>query len=177
MVKRGFLVVIGGAALAASLVGCGGSDSGSDASSSESASSSASSSAESSASESSETAAASGDTAVLIDGQPQEIQGEVMCNVVNNAMTIIIGDASGAGLTVIVSQDDPPVVNSVVFGNVGAGAGLTYQEGTPTGSAEATKDGQTYHVTGEAFSASFDINNPMDATAGNKPFDITVTCP
>lgn len=173
--KKEFLVVIGGAALvAAGLVGCG-SDSGSEASSS-----SASSSASESASESSETsseAAAASDTVVTIDGQPQDIQGEVNCNVVNDAMTIVIGDASGSGLTVIVSQADPPAVQSVVFGNVGAGSGLAYQEGTGSGSATATKDGNTYHVTGEAFSADIDLSNPMDATAGNKPFDISVTCP
>lgn len=179
--KRGFLVVVGGALVAIGLAGCGG-DSGSESSSS--ASSSASSSSESaseSASSSSESAsssaaAAPGDTVVTIDGQPQDIQGDVSCNVVNGDMSITIGDASSGGLSVILTQADPPVVKSVGLGTFD-GSALGYTEGTGMGSAEATVDGSTYHVTGEAFSAQIDFSDPLNADVGTKPFEITATCP
>jgi lipoprotein LpqH len=86
-------------------------------------------------------------------------------------VNIAIGDAA-TGIAAVLSDADPPVVHSVGLGNVN-GVTLGYQEGVGQGNAEATKDGNSYKITGTA--TGIDMQNPTQPV--NKPFEIDVTCP
>jgi ipoprotein LpqH len=155
LVKRGFLVAVGGAAIViAGLSGCG-----SDEKKSETTG------------ETSSAAVAEGKTTVTIDGQDQQVQGTIACSSMGGNMNIAIGDAT-TGIGAVVSTGDSPTVQSVGLGNVN-GVTLGYQSGTGQGDAKAEKDGNTYKISGTA--TGVDMANPMQPV--NKPFEIEVTCP
>lgn len=168
---RGFIVGVGGAAvLLAGLVGCS-SDKKSENSASSSEKVTASPSSVVSATSGSMTASAGAGTAkVSIDGQPKEMQGQIACTTAMGNLNIAIGDAA-SGIAVVMSPDASKVT-SVGLGNIN-GVALGFQEGAPGGSASATKDGNTYKVSGTA--TGVDMANPMQPMT--KPFEIEVTCP
>jgi ipoprotein LpqH len=156
VVKRGFLVAVGGAAIViAGLSGC---------SSDEKKS-------EGPATETGTAASGAGETKVTIDGQDQNVQGTVVCSAMGGNMNIAIGDAA-TGIAAVVSSGDSPTVQSVGLGNVN-NVTLGYQAGTGQGEANAEKDGNTYRISGTA--TGIDMANPMQPV--NKPFEIEVTCP
>lgn len=164
--KRGFLVSVGGAAIViAGLAGC----------SSDSGSSESTTSAESSdtatASASAEATSAPGAAKVVIDGQDQNIQGTVACTSMGGNLNIAIGQAT-TGIGAVVTEADPPTVQSVGLGNVN-GVTLGFQQGTGQGNAEVEKDDKTYNIKGNA--TGVDMANPMQPVT--KPFEIEVTCP
>ena len=163
--KRGFLVAIGGAAIVvAGLAGCGSNESTSSETTTE----------ETNTVEATETAsatAAPGETKVTIDGQDQNVAGTVTCATMGGNVNIAIGEAT-TGIAAVVSEADPPVVQSVGLGNVN-GVTLGFQAGVPQGNAEAKKDGNTYTITGTA--TGVDMANPLQPV--NKPFEIVVSCP
>ena len=162
MVKRGFLVAVGGAAIViAGLSGCG-----SDEPKSESPATTAEATTGAGTAE-----AGSGGSKVTIDGQDQNVQGTVVCTAMGGNMNIAIGDAV-TGIAAVVSEGDSPTVTSVGLGNVN-GVSLGYQSGTGQGEATAAKDGNTYKISGTA--TGIDMANPMQPV--NKPFEIEVTCP
>jgi lipoprotein LpqH len=164
VVKRGFVVAVGGMAiLVAGLSGCSSDEKKSDSESPSSASAEAS----------SETATASsgaGETKVTIDGQDQQVSGTVVCTAMGGNMNIAIGDAA-TGIAAVVSEDGS-TVQSVGLGNVN-GVTLGYQNGTGQGEAKAEKDGNNWTVSGTA--TGIDMANPMQPV--NKPFEIAVVCP
>jgi lipoprotein LpqH len=163
-VKRGFVVAVGGAAIViAGLSGC---------SSGKKAESPATSAeATTGAETASATAAPSGGgTKVTIDGKDQNVAGTVVCSAVGGNMNIAIGDAA-TGIAAVLSSDGS-TVQSVGLGNVN-GVTLGYQSGAGQGEARATKDGNTYKITGTA--TGVDLANPTQPV--NKPFEIDVTCP
>ena len=164
--KRGFVVAVGGAAIViAGLSGC------STAKKSEStSSSSASSSAAGTASASATAAPSGGGTKVTIDGKDQNVSGTVVCSSMGGNMNIAIGEAT-AGIAAVLSSDGS-TVQSVALGNVN-GVTLGYQSGTGQGDATASKDGNSYKISGTA--TGIDMANPMQPV--NKPFEIDVTCP
>lgn len=176
--KRAFAVAVSGAAiLIGGLVGCSNDSSNSD------RVNEATESAKSAVNEATETAKSAVTSAtdaareamdgpsVSIDGEDQNIEGDVTCAAMGGNIQIAIGDAAG-GVGAQVSEGDDPVVRSVGLGNVG-GVALGYTEGAPGGEATATKDGNTYTITGTASGA--DMANPMEMVT--KPFEIKVTCP
>ena len=162
--KRGLVVAIGGAAIViAGLSGC----------SSDKKSESATTTAEATteAGTASATAAPSGGgTKVTIDGQDQNVKGTVVCSAMGGNMNIAIGDAA-TGIAAVLSEDGA-TVQSVGLGNVN-GVTLGYQSGTGQGEAKATKDGNSYKISGTA--TGIDMANPMQPV--NKPFEIAGTCP
>lgn len=165
---RGLTVGVGSAAvLVAGLVGC--SSKKAESTGSEKASE-APSSAVSATSGSVTASAGSGTATVTIDGKPKDVTGSIACTTAMGNMNIGIGDTS-TGIAVVMSPDASKVT-SVGLGNVD-GVVLGFQDGAPGGSASATKDGNTYKVTGTA--TGVDMANPM--TPMTKPFEITVTCP
>jgi lipoprotein LpqH len=166
VVKRGFLVAVGGAAIViAGLSGCS-----SDEKKSESPATSTE--ATTGAGTASATAAPSGGgTKVSIDGQDQNVAGTVVCSTMGGNMNIAIGDAA-TGIAAVVSDGDSPTVTSVGLGNVN-GVTLGYQSGTGQGEAKAEKSGSTYTISGTA--TGIDMANPTQPV--NKPFEIEVTCP
>jgi lipoprotein LpqH len=165
LVKRGFVVAVGGAAIViAGLSGC------SSGKKSESTGSSASSSASGTASASATAAPSGGGTKVTIDGQDQKVSGTVVCSTMGGNMNIAIGEAA-TGIAAVLSSDGSSV-QSVGLGNVN-GVTLGYQSGAGQGEAKATKDGNSYKISGTA--TGIDMANPMQPV--NKPFEIDVTCP
>src|SRR5262249_49501521 len=119
-VKRGAMITLAGAAiLAAALAGCS--------SNGHVASTSAS------------------NTKVLIDGQDQKVQGNVACMTSNGTVKIAIGGVA-TGVGAMVTDANPPQVQSVVLGNVN-GVSLGWAQ-AGKGNAQATKHGSTYKITG-----------------------------
>jgi len=115
--------------------------------------------------------AGAGSAKVTIDGQPQNINGQVVCATAGGNYNIAIGEAA-TGIAVVMAPD-ASVVHSVGLGNVN-GVTLGYQEGVPGGAAAtATKDGNNIKVSGTA--TGIDMANPMAPVT--KPFEIEVTCP
>lgn len=113
--------------------------------------------------------AGTGSAKVTIDGQPKEVQGQIACTTAMGNLNIGIGDGA-TGIAVVMSPDASKVT-SVGLGNLN-GVALAYQEGTG-GEAKATKDGNTYKISGTA--TGVDMANPMQPA--KKPFEIEVTCP
>lgn len=163
--NRALVLAAGTAAIVAgTLAGCS-----SDKSTSEQVSS-ATDSAKSAASSVSEAVTGdAGDSKVTVDGADQKVEGPVVCTAMGGNVQIAMGGGLGAQL----SEGDNPVVHQVGLGNFN-GQALAYQEGVPNGGeAKATKDGNTYTITGKAIAV--DMANPMQPTV--KPFEVKVTCP
>ena len=85
-------------------------------------------------------------------------------------LSIAVGEQT-TGVAVVMTPDGSKVT-SVGLGNVN-GVVMGYQDGAPGGEATATKDGQTFTITGTA--TGVDMANPMQPMT--KPFEIRVTCP
>jgi lipoprotein LpqH len=167
-VKRGRLVAVAGAAIVvASLAGCG-----------EDKKSSTTTETNGTTTAGTATATAGASQAkVAIDGQDQNIQGQVACTTTGDTVNIAIGDAT-SGIGAVLSNAQPPEVKSVGLGNVnGVTLGYQQDQGVPEGvnwsDAEATKDANTYKITGHAM--GIDTANPTQPVY--KPFEINVTCP
>jgi ipoprotein LpqH len=108
---------------------------------------------------------------VIIDGQNQNVTGQVTCTPANGNVNIGIGDPSN-GIGAVVSSADPPVVQAVGLGNL-TGATLGYSAGAPNqGTVQATKSGNSYTIKGTA--TGIDTTNQQQLS---KPFEMDVTCP
>lgn len=165
--KREFVVAVGGVAiLVAGLSGCSSSEK-----KAESGGSSATASVKAEGGGAS-VSTGSGSAKVTIDGKEQQVSGAIVCAKQGGNVNIALGQGM-TGITAVVSESDPPTVSAVQLGNVG-GVALQYAPGAPGGSAEATKDGNTYTIKGNATGA--DMSNPM-AGPVTKPFELEVTCP
>lgn len=155
--KRELTVAVAGAAiLVAGISGCS-----SDKKSSSGSSSGASTSASS---------GGGGGTKVIIDGKDQNVSGSVVCTTVAGNVNIAIGGAA-TGIAAVLTDANPPVVTSVGLGNVN-GVTLAYAAAGGGGNASATKNGNSYKITGTA--TGVDMANPTQPV--NKPFEIDVTC-
>ncbi|WP_439029662.1 lipoprotein LpqH [Gordonia terrae] len=143
--------ILGAAAVAVALTACGSDDS--------SSSSSGSTDAEAS---------------VTVDGKELELSDKTVgCTDTAGKVTIGIGSGSGtSGIGVVLTSGDSPEVESVGLGSLD-GVTLGYQKGAGQGSAEVTKDGDTYTVSGEA--SGIDLANPTQPVT--KAYEIKVTCP
>lgn len=168
--KRGLVVTVAGAAvLVAGLSGCSKDDNKS--TSTTSAKTSSSTAATTSAAGGPSATAGASTAKVTIDGQPQNINGQVVCATAGGNLNIAIGEAT-TGIAAVLSAD-ASTVQSVGLGNVN-GVTLGYTAGVPGGAnATASKDGNTYKISGTA--TGVDMANPMQPV--NKPFEIQVTCP
>lgn len=122
-------------------------------------------------------ATSASNTKVVVDGHDQTVQGAVACTTAGGTVNIAIGGpAAGAGaaptgIGAVLTDANPPVVRSVALGNVN---GVSLGVGGTSGHATATKDGNSYKITGTA--SGVDMSNPM-AGPVSKPFEIDVTCP
>lgn len=165
--KRGFVVAVAGAAvLVAGVSGCS-----KDEKKTESTTAASSPAATATTSAAETPSAGAGTAKVTIDGQPQNINGQVVCATAGGNYNIAIGEAA-TGIAIVMSED-ASTVQSVGLGNVN-GVTLGYTAGVPGGAnATATKDGNNIKVTGTA--TGVDMANPMQPV--NKPFEIEVTCP
>jgi lipoprotein LpqH len=114
-------------------------------------------------------------TQVIVDGQNQNVNGQVTCNSANGVTTIGIGDAT-AGLGAVVSNDNPPIVHSVGLGSVN-GVTLGFSDAAPNqaNNAGAAVNGKSYAIKGTA--SGTDMSNPNQPQTVTKPFEMDVTCP
>jgi lipoprotein LpqH len=145
--------VLGAAVVVASVAGC------------------SSSTTKTGSSSSSSTSAASIVTKVVVDGQDQNVAGTATCTVAGDNTNIGIGDPTN-GVGAVVSNTDPPAVHAVGLGSPN-GSTLGYSDAAQgQGSAEATKVGNSYKITGTA--VTLDATNAQPVT---KPFELDVACP
>jgi lipoprotein LpqH len=105
---------------------------------------------------------------VTIDGKNQNVSGQTVCTTVSGDTSILIGGSS-TGISAVIAGDNS--VKAVVLGNVN-GVTLGFTAGTGKGNASATKNGNSYKITGNA--TGVDMANPMQPV--NKPFEIDVAC-
>lgn len=112
---------------------------------------------------------------VTVDGQKQNVTGQVTCNSANGNTTIGIGDAT-AGLGAVVSNDNPPIVHSVGLGSVN-GATLGFSDAAPNQGSNAgvAVNGKDYAIKGTA--TGVDMSNPQQPKTVTKSFEMAVTCP
>ncbi|HEX5253756.1 MAG TPA: lipoprotein LpqH [Mycobacterium sp.] len=157
--KRGIVVGVAGVALVvAASAGC----------------SSNKSSTGSSGSPSSSAATAAGPM-LTVDGQNQNISGQVTCTAAGDNVNIGIGDPT-AGLGAVVSNGNPPLVHSVGLGTVN-GVALGFSDAAPnqSGSAGAAVNGKDWAIKGTA--TGTDMSNPQQPQQVTKPFELDITCP
>jgi ipoprotein LpqH len=155
-VKRGIVVGVAGVAMVvAACAGCSSNKSNTGASSS--------------------AAPAAAGPQVTVDGQKQNVTGQVTCNTANGVTTIGIGDAT-AGVGAVVSTDNPPIVHSVGLGSVN-GVTLGFSDAAPNqgSNAGAAVNGKSYAIKGTATGA--DMSNPNQPQTVTKSFEMDVTCP
>ena len=157
--KRGILIGVAGmAVVVAACAGCSSNKSNTGSSSS-----------------SSSAAPAAAGPQVTVDGQKQDVSGQVTCNSANGNTTIGIGDPT-AGVGAVVSNDNPPIVHSVGLGSVN-GVTLGFSDNAPNqgSNAGAAVDGKTYAIKGTA--TGVDMSNPNQPQTVTKSFEMDVTCP
>ena len=151
--QRIWVGIAAAATVVAGLAGCSGNKPGTSASSSSSA-------------------PAPGGNKVIIDGQTQNVTGQVSCTQVNGNLSIGIGDPT-SGIGAVVTNADPPVVQAVGLGNL-TGATLGYSAGAQNqANAQATKSGNSYTIKGNATG----VNSANPQQALTKSFEMDVTCP
>lgn len=152
--KRGFVVAVAGAAIVvAGLTGCSSSNKACNGGACASG--------------------GQGTAKVTVDGKDQSVSGKIVCGTQGNTVTIGVGDTTAQNyVSAQVTTDNPPKVNVVSLGKGSGQQPLTVGPGM--GDATATKDGNTYKITGHA--GAVDMSNPM-AGVQTKPFDMEVTCP
>ena len=112
---------------------------------------------------------------LIVDGQNQNVTGQITCNSANGNTAIGIGDAT-AGLGAVVSNDNPPIVHSVGLGNVN-GVTLGFSDAAPNqaSNAGAAVNGKSYAIKGTA--SGVDMSNPQQPKQVSKSFELDVTCP
>ncbi|AWV48371.1 lipoprotein [Mycobacterium leprae Kyoto-2] len=111
--------------------------------------------------------AAAGETKVTIGGQPQKVSGPVVCSTTNGKFSIAIGDMITG--VIVGLEPDASVVHNAGLGTID-GVVIAFTEGVPSENANATKNGNTYQITGTA--------SGVDNTGQqiHKSFEIEVTC-
>src|ERR1700754_5072957 len=117
-----------------------------------------------------------GSTEVKVDGK--DLSGldmkSVTCVKQGGKINVASGAINGqAGLAVVMSDANPPTVESLGMSVDGNALAVSSMGGAQVGKADVKVDGSTYTITGEASGA--DIKNPM-AGMISKPFTVKVTC-
>ena len=119
---------------------------------------------------------------VTIDGQDQNVGAPVTCATMGGQVSISISAGSDTpnetpkrGDLINLTDDNPPRVVTVALTDPN-GVMITYSQGVPLGTAQATKDRNSYKITGTALGVN--MSNPNQPRPTDKPFDfeIDVTC-
>lgn len=109
---------------------------------------------------------------VTIDGQNQNITGQISCTPAGGNLNIGVGDPT-TGIGAVITTANPPAVQSVGLGNVN-GVTLGYSAAAPNqGNVQATKNGNSYTIKGTA--TGVNMSSPPQPVT--KPFEMDVTCP
>ncbi|OMC46325.1 hypothetical protein A5745_12585 [Mycobacterium sp. IS-2888] len=113
-------------------------------------------------------ATAPGEAKVSVGGEPLNVSGPVVCATNNGKFSIAIGEAVTG--VIVGLEPDASVVHDVGLGSINDVV-LSFTEGAPGNSAGATKNGNSYHITGTATG----VNNV--GLQVSKAFTIDATCP
>ncbi len=108
---------------------------------------------------------------VLIDGKDQQVRGATRCVTADGVVKIAFGGSGSGMIGAVLTDANPPVVKSVGLGDVN-GMTLTYTAGPGNSGATATKNGNTYTITGTATTLHH-AGDPVQT----KPFEIDAHCP
>jgi hypothetical protein len=100
---------------------------------------------------------------LTIDGQDEDVTGSCFAPADGRSVNISLAGASSTKTNISLDHAQPPNVSSVVLAT--SSMAFLYQPGKD-GYAQATNDGNTYHITGTLLRYGF----------VSKPFEITVTC-
>jgi hypothetical protein len=100
---------------------------------------------------------------MTIDGQKEEVRGSCYATADGRSVNISLSGATPTKTNVRLDNAQPPTVASVVLAT--SNIAFLYQPGKE-GYAQATNDGNTYHITGAVFRYGF----------VSKAFEIAVTC-
>ncbi|HEY0227654.1 MAG TPA: lipoprotein LpqH [Mycobacterium sp.] len=106
---------------------------------------------------------------ITLGGQQMPVTDPVDCNSKDGKFSIAIGQPFIGVIAAL--EQDASVVHLVGLGEVD-GLNYNFNEGAPGQNANATKNGNTYHITGVA--SGTDNKGKQQA---QKPFTIDVTCP
>lgn len=158
LVKRGIVVGIAGVAVVvAASAGCSSNKS------------------STGASGSSSSAAGAAGPQLIVDGQAQNVSGQVTCTPSGDNINIGIGDPT-AGIGAVVSNGNPPIVHSVGLGTVN-NVILGFSDAAPNQAANAgaAVNGKAWAIKGTA--TGTDMSNPQQPQPVTKPFELDVTCP
>ncbi|GGL45068.1 lipoprotein LpqH [Nocardia jinanensis] len=123
-----------------------------------------------------------GRSAALVDGKALDGNFETTCAEQGNTLALALTDTANTQygqLSVSASIVDDKTVQAVaIAGSQGGANGMPYAvgygNGQPGGSAQLTRDGDTFTVTGEGISAP-DMSNPLAGPA-TAAFEITFAC-
>lgn len=126
--------------------------------------------------------ASSGESIALVDGKKLSGSFETTCAEQGDTLALALTDSDNPDygrLTVSATITETNTVQAVaIAGSEGGASGLPYAigygNGQPGGSAEVTKDGNTYKVSGEGVGAP-DMANPL-AGPTTARFEITFVC-
>lgn len=100
---------------------------------------------------------------MTVDGQNADVAGSCFAPADGDSLNISLSGATPNKVNVTLDRARPPNVTSVVLAT--SSMAFLWQPGTE-GSAQATNDGNTFHITGTMLRYGF----------VSKPFEITVTC-
>lgn len=127
------------------------------------------------------TAPAAGNSTASVDGKEFDAKFETTCAEQGGILALALTDTANATygtLSVSASIQGDTVQAVAVAGSQGGANGLPYAvgygNGAPGGSAQLSKDGNTFRVTGEGVSAP-DLTNPLAGPETVK-FDVTFAC-
>jgi lipoprotein LpqH len=115
-------------------------------------------------------------TQVIVDGQNQNVSGQVTCTAAGDNTNIGIGDPT-AGVGAVVSNGNPPLVHAVGLGAVN-GVTLGFSDAAPNnqgGNAGVAVNGKSWAIKGTA--TGVDMSNPQQPQPVTKSFELDVTCP
>ncbi|GAB3649259.1 lipoprotein LpqH [Corynebacterium nasicanis] len=120
----------------------------------------------------------SGEWSATVDGTAIEMaDASVVCAEQGDTVSLTIASTSGnqaTGLSAVLGAGETPEVQAVGLGSTETGESLAYAPGVPGNEATATRDGDTYTITGTV--SAVDMNNPL-AGPQDKAFEMQVTCP
>jgi lipoprotein LpqH len=112
---------------------------------------------------------------ITVDGQRQNITGQVTCDPAGDNINIGIGDPAN-GIGAVVTNANPPIVHAVGLGSVN-NVTLGFSDAAPGqgGNAGAAKSDKNYAIKGTA--TGLDTSDPKNPKQVSKPFEMSVTCP
>lgn len=126
-------------------------------------------------------APAAGKSSASVDGKEFAAKFDTTCAQQAGTLALALTDTANAtygSLSVSASLAGDTVQAVAIAGSQGGANGLPYAvgygNGQPGGSAQLSKDGNTYRITGEGVGAP-DLTNPLAGPATVK-FDITFAC-